>query len=52
MVANLKYLIFMILFTFVGSGIDSALTTPRAFMTWSVAAVALVLVTAKIIAEE
>lgn len=52
MVANLKYLAFMILFTFVGSSIDSAFTSAKAFMIWAVAVIALVMVTAKIIIEE
>ena len=52
MVANLKYLIFMILFTFVGSSIDSAFKSPKAFAIWAVAAVVLSMVTVRIIAEE
>ena len=52
MVANLKYLAFMILFTFVGSGIDSAFTSTKALMIWAVAVIALALLTVKIISEE
>lgn len=49
---NIEYLVFMILFVFVGSGIDSAFTSTKSFMIWSVAAVALALVTVKIIEKE
>ena len=49
---NIEYLVFMILFVFVGSCIDSAFTSTKSFMIWSVAAVALALVTVKIIEKE
>lgn len=49
---NIEYLVFMILFVFVGSGIDSAFTSTKTFMIWAVAAVALGLVTVKIIEKE